>query len=202
MELKQRLLAVLLMTQNFSANSAFVDPHEPINNLQWKQGAGDRVSLYTLLAQPDVSEETRKSCIKDLLEQLFAADPNYIFQNVEELFVNRVPKEALSGITTFATNIVTRSDIKKVHALERWTLIHIAAYFSAKKGQPNLEIINFLQEKIGIGLAIETKYDNWQPHNLSDSFVPDITVTPGDVIERFTQKGDPLRALFQFQCIS
>lgn len=188
MEFKKGLLAVLLMTQNFSANSAFVDPYEPINNLQWKEGAGDRLSLYTLLAQQDVSEETQKACINDLFGQLIAADKNFFFQNVEELFVNRVPKEQLSGFTTFATNIVTRSDITKVHGLEKWTLMHIAAYFSAKKGQPNLEIINFLQEKIGIGLAIETKYDNWQPHNLSDSFVPDITITPGDVIERFTQK--------------
>lgn len=197
MEFKKGLLAVLLMAQSLSIMGTFVDPYEPMNNKKWKEGAGDRLSLYTLLAQPDVSDETQKACIKDLLEQLSAADQNYILKNVEELFRSGVPKEQLSGFTTFATNIVTRSDIKKVHALERWTLMHIAAYFSAKKGQPNLEIINFLQEKIGIPLAIETKYDNSQPHNLSDFFVPDITVTPGDVVNRFSEEGDSVRALFR-----
>lgn len=196
MEFKKGLLAALLMAQSLSMMGSFVDPHESMNNEKWKEGAGDRLSLYTLLAQPDVSEETRKACIKDLLEQLSAADQNYILQNVEELFRSGVPKKALSGITTFATNIVTRSDITKVHGLEKWTLMHIAAYFSAKKGQPNLEIINFLQEKIGIPLAIETKYDNWQPHNLSDPFAPDVTVTPCHVVKRFSKEDDPVRALF------
>jgi hypothetical protein len=197
MELKQRLLAVLFMSQNFTVSGSCVDPYEPMNNVEWKKGAGDRLSLYTLLAQPDVSEETQKACVNDLFGQLIAADRDFFFQNVKELFVNGVSKKQLSGFTTFATNIVTRSDITKVHGLEKWTLMHIAAYFSAKKYQLDLEIINFLQKDLSIPLTATTKYDNCQPHNLSDPFVSDITVTPGDVIERFTQKGDPLRELFK-----
>jgi hypothetical protein len=43
---------------------------------------------------------------------------------------------------------------------------------------------------------VKTDYENWQPHNLYDTFVKDITVTPADVVTRFSQEGDAVREIF------
>lgn len=212
MEFKKGLLAVLLMAQSLSMMGSFVDPHESMNNEKWKDRKGERILFYTLLNDPQSDDPAREACIQELVTGLFQADPNYLIENGQELLHKKVPKEAFSQVTVFATNLVARDDINQVHRLEQWTLMHLAAYHffkhhdlcqkydrqrlpeEIKKMQA---IIAFVAKDLNIPLTTTTKYQNWQPHNIYDVFASDVTVTPGDVVNRFSEEGDSVRALFR-----
>jgi len=214
MELKHGLLVVLFMAQSFNVMGAFVKQHDPMNNQRWKESEGDRLSLYNLLHDTASSDETKQGCIATLLKQLFAADPFCLKENIEELLHYALPKDELLKATVFAIHVIARDQMKKVHPLERWTLMHYAAYAFAQRYQLDKDLrkngplsvghyvpddccntITFLTE-LGIAVTVEAYYENWQPHNLYDAFVKDITVTPADVVTRFSQEGDAVREIF------
>jgi hypothetical protein len=162
----------------------------------------------------DISDETKQFCIQDLLEQLFVADPFSLKENIEELLRYNFPKKELLKATTFATNVIAPDQIKNVHPLERWTLMHCAAYVLTQWYKKDKDLrrngplpvghyvpddccdtIKFLTE-LGIAVTVEAYHENWQPHNLYDAFAEDITVTPADVVTRFSQEGDAVREIF------